>query len=165
MPSFDLNNYVPVHNRLSSFYADNPTGRIQTTIIEHDRESGFVLVKAEIYRDAADTVPVATGHAFEERGQGHVNRTSYIENCETSATGRALALMGYSIDRGIASREEMQKVQRMNAAAPKVEKREGLYLVENRFKVTKPNGKIVCDCGKANCDHIAAVRAFAMSAN
>lgn len=105
--------YVPVSERLEQFYTDHPKGRILTSIVEHDAENGFVLIRAEIYRQQDDSVPSSTGHAFENRSEGYVNKTSYIENCETSATGRALAMLGYEIKRGIASREEMEKTERM----------------------------------------------------
>lgn len=108
-----LANYVPVNERLEQFYADHPEGRVLTTVMEHSAEDGFILMRAEIYRNQDDVGPAATGHAFENRGSGYVNKTSYIENCETSAVGRGLALLGYEIKRGIASREEMQKVERM----------------------------------------------------
>jgi hypothetical protein len=107
--------YVPVSERLEHFYSDHPQGRILTNIVEHDAENGFVLIRAEVYREQGDAVPSATGHAFENRSEGYVNKTSYIENCETSATGRALAMLGYEIKRGIASREEMEKTDRMSA--------------------------------------------------
>lgn len=106
--------YVPVSERLEQFYSDHPEGRILTTIVEHDAENGFVLIRAEVYKQLDDAVPIATGHAFENRSEGYVNKTSYIENCETSAAGRALAMAGYEIKRGIASREEMEKTERMN---------------------------------------------------
>lgn len=107
--------YVPVSERLEHFYKDHPDGRVLTSIVEHDAENGFVLIRAEIYRERDDAAPSATGHAFENRSEGYVNKTSYIENCETSATGRALALLGYEIKRGIASREEMEKTERMGS--------------------------------------------------
>lgn len=112
MGNFNLENYIPVNERLALFHKDHPNGRVTTELIEHNIESGFVMFKACAYRDREDAEPSATGHAFEERTQGYVNKTSYIENCETSAVGRALALLGYEISKGIASREEMQKVQR-----------------------------------------------------
>lgn len=112
MANFDLSNYIPVNERLGLFYKDFPNGRITTELVEHNIESGFVMFKAFAFRDREDAEASATGHAFEERTQGYVNKTSYIENCETSAVGRALALLGYEITKGIASREEMQKVQR-----------------------------------------------------
>jgi len=51
---------------------------------------------------------IATGHAHEERGSSNINKTSYVENCETSAVGRALALLGIGIDTSIASANEVQ---------------------------------------------------------
>jgi hypothetical protein len=113
MGNFNLENYIPVNERLALFYKDFPNGRVTTELIEHNLESGFVMFKANAFRDREDAEPSATGHAFEERTQGYVNKTSYIENCETSAVGRALALLGYEISKGIASREEMAKVKRM----------------------------------------------------
>jgi hypothetical protein len=108
--------YVPVAERLEKFYQTFPAGRVTTSIVEHNLESGFVLMRAEVYRAADDAAPAATGHAFEVRGESYVNKTSYVENAETSAVGRALALLGFEVKRGIASREELQKTARMQAA-------------------------------------------------
>lgn len=114
MPATDrLADYVPVSERISKFYEQYDEGRILTTIVEHDREQGFILMRAEVYRSPDDAQPASTGHAYELQNNGYVNKTSYIENCETGAVGRALAIMGYEIKRGIASREEMEKVERM----------------------------------------------------
>lgn len=107
--------YVPVAERLERFYQDYPEGRVLTAIVEHNTEAGFVLMRAEVYRTPDDAQPAATGHAFEERSSGPAQRTSYIEVCETSAVGRALALLGFEVKRGIASREEMQKTARQEA--------------------------------------------------
>src|SRR5918998_1250557 len=106
--------YVPVAERLERFYERFPDGRIITHIIEHNSESGFVLMRAEVYRSPDDAQPAATGHAFEVRGESYVNKTSYIENCETGSVGRALALLGFEVKRGIASREEIEKTSRMS---------------------------------------------------
>lgn len=105
--------YVPVAERLERFYERFPDGRVITHIIEHNLESGFVLMRAEVYRSPDDAQPAATGHAFEVRGESYVNKTSYIENCETGSVGRALALLGFEVKRGIASREELEKTARM----------------------------------------------------
>ena len=116
-----LDNYVPVAERIEQFYSRFNEGRILTTIIEHDRDSGFVLVRAEVYRNADDAQPTATGHAYEYKDVGYVQKTSYIEVAETSAVGRALAFLNFETKRGIASREEMEKAARMTqreAAAP-----------------------------------------------
>lgn len=116
MANFDLSKYIPVHARIAEFYEKYPDGRIVTEIIRLNEDSGFVCVKAGAYRNRDDAKPSSTGHAFEVRGQGYVNTTSFIENGETSAVGRALANLGFKIDNGIASREEMQKVERMTEA-------------------------------------------------
>lgn len=108
--------YVPVAERLERFYERFPDGRVITHILEHDREAGFILIRAEVYRNPDDALPAATGHAFEVRGESYVNKTSYVENCETGACGRALALLGFEVKRGIASREELEKTSRMTAA-------------------------------------------------
>lgn len=114
-----LDSYVTVAERIAAFYQSFPTGRITTQIVEHDTESGFILMRAEVFRSTDDDGPSATGHAFEVRGDSYVNRTSYIENAETSAVGRALALLGFEVRRGIASREEMEKAARMNEKGAK----------------------------------------------
>lgn len=108
-----LDGYIPVAERVEKFYERFPEGRIITQIIEHIADSGFVLVRAEVFRTPDDAQPASTGHAFEVRGESYVNKTSYIENAETSSVGRALALLGFEVKRGIASREEVEKVERM----------------------------------------------------
>ena len=110
-----LDNYVPVAERIEKFYEKYPEGRICTHIVEHDSESGFILMRAEVFRSSDDAQPTATGHAFEVRGESYVNKTSYVENAETSSVGRALALLGFEVKRGIASREEVEKAARMQA--------------------------------------------------
>lgn len=117
MANFDLSKYIPVHARIAEFYEKYPDGRIVTEIVKLNEDSGFVCIKASAFRDRDDAEPSATGHAFEVRGQGYVNVTSFIENGETSAVGRALANLGFKIDNGIASREEMQKAERMSNPA------------------------------------------------
>ncbi len=107
--------YVPVAERLEKFYERFPDGRVNTFIVQHDLESGFILMRAEVYRNAEDAQPAATGHAFEVRTEGYVQKTSYVEVCETSSVGRALALLGFEVKRGIASREEIEKPMRMAA--------------------------------------------------
>jgi hypothetical protein len=108
-----IQDYVTVAERIEKFYERYRDGRIVTHIVEHDIERGFILMRAEGYRNSDDAMPSATGHAFELRSEGYVNRTSYIENCESSSVGRMLAIMGFEVRRGISSREEMEKVARM----------------------------------------------------
>src|SRR5215217_5330842 len=119
---FNPDEYITVSERIEKFYAKFPQGRILTSIVEHDAETGFILIRAEVYRDPEDGLPAATGHAYELRSAGHVQAGSYVEVCETSSVGRALALLGFEVRRGVASREEVirgaKKQQAAAAAAP-----------------------------------------------
>jgi hypothetical protein len=122
---FNPDEYITVHERIEKFYARFPRGRIITTIIEHSAETGFILIRAEIYRDPEDALPAATGHAYELRSAGHVQAGSYVEVCETSSVGRALALLGFEVRRGVASREEVirgAKKQQAASVAPSTER-------------------------------------------
>ena len=100
-------NYAMVPERVTAFRKLFPEGFIITEIIENDGTT--VLMKASVgyYRDG-DPVVLASGMAQEVRGKGMVNGTSHIENCETSAVGRALGMMGLGINGGgICSAEEL----------------------------------------------------------
>jgi hypothetical protein len=114
---FNPDEYITVHERIEKFYAKFPQGRIITAIIEHNEETGFILMRAEVYREPDDALPAATGHAYELRSAGHVQAGSYVEVCETSSVGRALALLGFEVRRGVASREEVIRGARKQQAA------------------------------------------------
>jgi len=104
---FNLDDYETVEERLIKFWKEHPDGRIVTSMLSGSG-SQFV-VRAELYKNGSDPV-WATGLA-EETVQGRgVNSTSALENCETSAIGRALANAGYATKGKRASREEMSKV-------------------------------------------------------
>jgi pyruvate/2-oxoglutarate dehydrogenase complex dihydrolipoamide acyltransferase (E2) component len=122
---FNPDEYITVSERIEKFYAKFPQGRIITTIIEHSAETGFILIRAEVYREPDDALPAATGHAYELKSAGPVQAGSYVEVCETSSVGRALALLGFEVRRGVASREEVirgAKKQQAAAAAPQPER-------------------------------------------
>lgn len=105
---FNLDDYETVESRLEKFWKEHPDGQIHTKLLES--QSTRFIVEASIYRTEADLRPWTTGLA-EETVQGRgVNATSALENCETSAIGRALANAGYATKGKRASREEMQKV-------------------------------------------------------
>jgi pyruvate/2-oxoglutarate dehydrogenase complex dihydrolipoamide acyltransferase (E2) component len=114
---FNPDEYITVSERIEKFYAKFPQGRIITTIIEHSAETGFILMRAEVYREPDDELPAATGHAYELRSAGHVQAGSYVEVCETSSVGRALALLGFEVRRGVASREEVIRGAKKQQAA------------------------------------------------
>lgn len=116
MPRFNLDEYDLVENRIARFLEEHPDGRIMTYEVtsEDDRAKGYWVVRAEIYIDHEDQharCAKASGIAFEVEGTAGANATSSLENCETSAIGRALANAGYS-GRKRPSQEEMKKVVR-----------------------------------------------------
>ena len=116
MAQFNLEDYETVASRINKLYEAFPDARIQTDNLTtaYDRERGTWVVRATIYLSADEQereLSKSTGLAFEIDGAGMANKTSALENCETSAIGRALANMGLSGDQR-ASREEMTKVQR-----------------------------------------------------
>lgn len=120
MANFNLADYETVDQRIKRFYQDHPDGRIITSMHEPVGSVGSTrwVVKASIYKDSNPERQIdSTGYAFEVDGIGMANRTSALENCETSAIGRALANLGYSGDKR-ASREEMQKTQRLQVSKP-----------------------------------------------
>ena len=106
---FNLEDYETVEERLVKFWKDHPDGQIHTKVLEHT--ASRFIVEASIFRTEADPRPWTTGLAEETiQGRG-VNATSALENCETSAIGRALANAGYATKGKRASREEMSKVK------------------------------------------------------
>ena len=113
---FNLDDYEPVAARLDRWLKDHPNGRVITDLVHY--LSDVAVFKAELWLDGEI---IATGWAEEVRGQGNVNRTSHVENCETGAVGRALANAGYagSDVSKRPSREEMGKVQRMSQGTDK----------------------------------------------
>jgi hypothetical protein len=114
---FNLDNYETVETRLAKFWFACPEGRIATSL--HYYDDNRVVFRAEIYIRANDAHPVSTGYAEEIRDASPVNRTSHVENAETSAIGRALANWVFqSKTAPRPSREEMVKVVRQEPAKP-----------------------------------------------
>jgi hypothetical protein len=128
---FDPNKYENVKHRKLRFYKDYPDGRIIAEMINPDTVESYALFKATVYKNVEDLekmLPFATGYAFELRetdlsiskeGRKYesVNFTSWTENAEESAVGRALDNAGYSSN-GKCSQEEMEKAQRMSSKPP-----------------------------------------------
>ena len=116
---FNLADYEPVEVRLEKFIKDYPAFRISTEleVVEATR----YIVKAYLFKDASDVVAWATGYAEETVTTRGVNQTSALENCETSAIGRALANAGYAPKGKRPSREEMNKVVAAKPVKPPVQ--------------------------------------------
>lgn len=94
--------YVEVNERIRAFREMYPNGSILTDMLTND--NGVCVFKVQVINDGQI---LATGHAYEKEGSTFINKTSYIENCETSAIGRALGILGIGIDTSIASAEEV----------------------------------------------------------
>jgi hypothetical protein len=118
MARFDLNEYETVDQRIQRFYRTYPDGRIETVRLSKDevptKDDPHRIrweVKASVFRTSdIEARPAGEGHAFEIDGGGGANKTSALENCETSAVGRALANAGLSGTKRT-TREEMVKVK------------------------------------------------------
>lgn len=95
--------YVPVNERIKAFRFIYPRGQILTEILS--LEEGVVTMKASVYDDEGKLL--GTGHAQEKEGSSFINKTSFIENCETSCIGRAIGNIGIGLDEGFASYEEV----------------------------------------------------------
>jgi len=106
---FNLEDYETVEERLVKFWKDHPDGRIDTTLVESTLQR--FIVKASVFRTEVDAQAWTTGYAEETVSTRGVNSTSALENCETSAIGRALANAGYVTKGKRPSREEMSKVK------------------------------------------------------
>lgn len=96
--------YTEVNQRIKAYRMVYPNGSITTEILK--LEDGVVLMKATILNE--DGVVIGTGLAQEKEDSTFINKTSYIENCETSAVGRALGMCGFGIDTSVASAEEVK---------------------------------------------------------
>lgn len=97
-------NYVEVNERIKAFREICPNGSIETNI-EH-LENGIVVMSCTIKDENGKILSKA--HAYEKENSTFINKTSFIENCCTSATGRALGYLGIGIDTSVASAEEVQ---------------------------------------------------------
>jgi hypothetical protein len=105
---FNLDDYEPVEVRLEKFWKEHEDGRIETELLEASKDRFIVM--ARLYRTEADAKCWTTGIAEETVASRGVNQTSALENCETSAIGRALANAGYATKGKRPSKEEMNKV-------------------------------------------------------
>lgn len=113
--------YTEVNQRIKVFRMLYPNGSIQTNI--ESIENGVCVMRAVIFDEEGKVLGI--GHAYEKEGSSNINKTSYIENCETSAVGRALGMCGIGIDVSVASKEEVenaihQQEMESKASQPKI---------------------------------------------
>jgi len=103
--------YVMVNERIKAFREKYPLGSILTKI--ESLNDGVVVMKCEV---VVDGHVVAVGHACEKDGSSFINKTSFLENCETSCIGRALGVLGIGIDTSIASYEEVENAKKQQSS-------------------------------------------------
>lgn len=118
MARFDLDDYEPVEDRIRAFWEKYPEGSITTKLLHHNEKQ--FIVEASAYATRVNEFGgqlLSTGLAEETVGSSPVNRTNALENCETSAIGRALANAGFATKGKRPSREEMEKADRVTPAA------------------------------------------------
>ena len=110
---FNIDNYELVEDRLKKFWADYPNGRVNTDVVGKSDDGTMVIVKAELFTDIDNKIPVSSGLAQETKGVGgFANNEAWLENCESSAIGRALANWKYQgSKKPRPTQEEMKKVQ------------------------------------------------------
>lgn len=147
--------YAEVSERVKAFRSICPNGSIQTELIKD--EDGKCIFKATVSDMAGEIL--GTGYAYEKESSSFINKTSYIENCETSAVGRALGFVGIGIDAGIASYEEkanadvQQDEERMRAQSQeKISEMKVKALVE---KCKNENVDVTTLCGFYGVDKFA----------
>ena len=97
--------YVMVHERIRAFHELYPKGCILTEVVNQNESN--ILMCCKVYPDSSDFTRCFTGYAFEKNSGGMVNTTSHVENCETSAVGRALGFLGIGVETSIATAEEV----------------------------------------------------------
>lgn len=113
-------NYVEVNKRVMAFRELEPNGSIMTEIIS--LENGVVVMKTTVISGEGQVL--ATGFACEKESSSYINKTSYIENCETSSVGRALGFCGIGVDSSIASAEEINNaIHQQENLATDIEKK------------------------------------------
>lgn len=122
--------YAEVNQRIKALRMIHPTASIITELLHDDGER--CLFKATVM--FGDLI-IGTGTAFEEKASSYINKTSYIENCETSAVGRALAMCGIGIDVSIASYEEVANAINNQDKEPTAEMKKDAALEVGKLKL------------------------------
>lgn len=143
--------YAEVNQRIKAFRMVYPEGTIYTEMISN--EDGVCVFKANVYANGNEVINrvLGTGHAYEKESSSFINKTSYIENCETSAVGRALGMAGFGIDTSICSAEELSNAQLQQEANEQIKKSQVKTLAELAKKVGSDINDI---CGYFNVESL-----------
>ena len=124
------NPYVSVAERIKAFRKVHPDGCIKTDMLSN--QDGICIFKATVYD--RDGQMLGTGHAFEKDGSSFINKTSYLENAETSCVGRALGMAGFGIDADVASADEVMNADLNQIANNKIDYAKVKALTERCMK-------------------------------
>ena len=143
--------YAEVNSRVLAFYDAFPDGAISTELLFND--GSMCVFKATVVDE--DGKPIATGHAYELQSASYINKTSYIENCETSAVGRALGFAGIGINGSICSAEELNGALNAQKAVAQQEQR----LKEDRDRLVKSMEKAAKALGVPLSDYQRDIKA------
>ena len=129
--------YAEVNQRIKAFRMVYPHGTIGTELISN--ENGICIFKATVgYSENGVFFVLGTGTAYEKENSSFINKTSYIENCETSAVGRALGMAGFGIDTSVASAEEVANAMTQQDSEKVIDKKmaESLNKAIDNAKIT-----------------------------
>ena len=141
--------YAEVNQRIKAFRMVFPDGCIRTELISN--EDGVCVFKAEVYTSTENGVNtlLGTGHAYEKESSSFINKTSYIENCETSAVGRALGMCGFGIDTSICSADELNNAL-VNQEASKPITKGQVKTIMTLAEKKESDPSDICDYFKVN---------------
>ena len=145
--------YVEVNQRIKAFRSICPGGSITTEMLSN--ENGVCVFRATVCDENMQIL--GTGTAYEKETSSFINKTSYIENCETSAVGRALGMCGFGIDTSIASAEEVQNAIKNQGEQPKQEQSNG--------KQMTPREQVIARLAELNINVHAYAKANNLTAN
>ena len=129
--------YAGVNGRINAFRRLYPQGFISTEIVS--MEAGVVVMKATCdYYENGQAVILGTGLAYEREVSSNINKTSYIENCETSAVGRALGMAGLGINTAVASSEEVENaIKQQEEMQDDVDPQKRVALIDDIYAMMK----------------------------
>jgi hypothetical protein len=126
--------YVLVKDRILAFNELYPTGSITTELVSYENKQ--VIIKATV-KPEKESDRIFTGYSQAIEGEGYINKTSALENCETSAVGRALAMMGIGVIDSVASVDEINKAQRQTAPQTPTTAKNLLWVKIKKYAETK----------------------------
>lgn len=131
--------YAEVNQRIKAFRIVYPTGTIDTNLYSNQDGVCVFVARVGFSDENGNYTLLGTGTAFERESSSFINKTSYIENCETSAVGRALGMAGFGIDTSVASADEVQNAIN-NQPSPEGTKKKAKSLLQMLQDFVKQEG-------------------------